>query len=165
MAQVKLDADAYTCYPVSMTPDATTTALWIGLIRSASRIQAAIETALQAADLPPLGWYDALWEIEKAGELRPLVLQNRLLLPQYALSRLVDRLEKAGLVVKRACDEDGRGHVLSLTEKGREVRGRMWPVYAAVLVGELQERLAPQTAQALAEGLGQLARRSAPDPG
>lgn len=144
-----------------MTPKLTTTEVWTRLIRSGARIQARIEAALLAAELPPLGWYDALWEIEKAGELRPLVLQGRLLLPQYGLSRLVDRMEKAGLVLRRACVEDGRGHVLSLTNRGREVRARMWPVYAAVLVAEVENRLDPAMAQALARGLETL---SAPDP-
>jgi len=140
-----------------MTPTATTTAIWTGLIRAGGRVQAAVEAALKAAGLPALGWYDALWEIEKAGEIRPLMLQDRLLLPQYGLSRLVDRMEKAGLVQRRACDDDGRGQVLSLTEAGRAVRGRMWPVYAGVLLAEVEARLDPEAAADLARSLQRLA--------
>jgi len=85
--------------------------------------------------------------------------------PQYGLSRLVDRMEKAELLLRRACEEDGCEQVLSLTETGRTVRARMWPVYADVLVAEVEQRLDCQTALLLAKGLGRLAAPSAPDQG
>lgn len=140
---------------------ATTTAVWTRLNRATSAVTGAVEAALRAADLPPLGWYDVLWEIEKApGGIRPLVLQDRLLLPQYALSRLVDRLVKAGYVAREACESDGRGQVLILTAEGRAVRARMWPVYAAALQAGVEARLTRAEAATLA---GLLARLSAPE--
>lgn len=56
-------------------------------------------------------WYDALWEIEKAGPggLRPFELKVALLLPQYGPARLLDRMVKPRLIERRDCDEDGRG--------------------------------------------------------
>jgi DNA-binding MarR family transcriptional regulator len=142
-----------------MTPalPATTTAIWTRLMRASTRIQDAVETALKAEGLPPLSWYDALWEIEKAATgIRPLALQDRLLLPQYGLSRLVDRMVKAGLVERLACDSDGRGQVLLLTDAGRAVRAKMWPIYASVLQAEIGA-LPQDVAAALVQGLGLLA--------
>ena len=58
---------------------------------------------------PPLAWYDALLEIEKAGPdgLRPFELRKLLLLPQYGTSRLLDRMVTArDLSVGALCDND-----------------------------------------------------------
>lgn len=139
----------------------TTTAVWTRLHRATAAVTEAIEAALKAEDLPPLGWYDVLWEIEKAPEgIRPLTLQGRLLLPQYALSRLVDRLDKAGYVTRQACEADGRGQVLVLTPAGRAVRARMWPVYSSVLASGVEARLNREEAATLARLLQRL---SAPE--
>jgi DNA-binding MarR family transcriptional regulator len=38
-----------------------------------------------------------------------------------AVTKRVDRLERAGLVARRAADIDARGRLISLTDRGREV--------------------------------------------
>jgi DNA-binding MarR family transcriptional regulator len=154
-----LDAAACGCYAAPMSHDLhpSTTAIWNRLLQAGAQIEARIEAALKAGGLPPLGWYDALWEIEKASDgIRPLVLQEQLQMPQYGLSRLVERLVKAGLVRRLACDADGRGQILAITDEGRDVRARMWPVYAGVLASEIEDRLQPAQALGLARGLGRL---------
>lgn len=142
-----------------MTPTLhpTTTAIWTGLMRASARIQDAVEAALKSEGLPPLGWYDALWEIEKAADgIRPLMLQDRLLLPQYGLSRLVDRMAKAGLVSRLDCNTDGRGQMLTLTAKGLATRAQMWPVYAQALSTSLGCRLSEAEQLSLAQLLKRL---------
>ena len=66
-----------------------------------------VESALKAAGLPPLAWYEVLVELERAGGcgLRPFALEEALLLPQYGLSRLLARMEAAGLVVRGSCPQ------------------------------------------------------------
>ncbi|MFI2435453.1 MarR family winged helix-turn-helix transcriptional regulator [Streptomyces sp. NPDC018693] len=54
-------------------------------------------------------------------------------LSQSALSRLVARLEKDGLVERRMCAEDRRGVRVALTGKGRALHGEVLPVQRAVL--------------------------------
>lgn len=132
--------------------------LWVRLMRAGAEIQRKVEAALASADLPPLAWYDALWEIEKAGPdgIRPFALQPRLLLPQYGLSRLLDRMTDAGLVERRACPGDRRGQFLVLTEAGRDVRSKMWPPYAGALQSAIGSRLDPDEAATLANLLGRL---------
>ncbi|MBF9033104.1 MarR family transcriptional regulator [Rhodobacterales bacterium HKCCE2091] len=129
-----------------MAIDRTTEAAWTTLVTTGRRLHDAVGARLKAAGLPPLDWYDALWEIEKAGEggLRPLELESRLLLPQYGVSRLVDRLAKAGLVERRACPDDRRGQVLHLTAEGREMRATIWPVYEAALTDHIAARMPRQ---------------------
>src|SRR6266571_22034 len=95
---------------------------------------AGIEQALSAAKLPPLAWYDVLLELERAGgSLRPFELEREMLLAQYNLSRLIDRLEKAGYVERRAYADDGRGQVVAITPAGKSMRRRMWSVYGPVI--------------------------------
>ncbi|MCI3934892.1 MarR family winged helix-turn-helix transcriptional regulator [Streptomyces sp. AN091965] len=54
-------------------------------------------------------------------------------LSQSALSRLVGRLEKDGLVERGMCSEDRRGVLVCLTAKGRALHAEVKPVQRAVL--------------------------------
>ncbi|MDL5199948.1 MarR family transcriptional regulator [Streptomyces sp. ALI-76-A] len=60
-------------------------------------------------------------------------ISERVHLSQSALSRLVARLEKDGLVERGMCPEDRRGVRVALTEKGRALHGVVLPVQRAVL--------------------------------
>jgi len=133
-------------------------AIWTRLIRAATATQDGIETALAKAGLPALAWYDVLWEVEKAGDAgaRPYELQGRLLLPQYGLSRLLARIEAAGLVSRAPAPADGRGQIIRLTQRGRQVRAAMWPVYSAALPRHIGARLTQDEADRLVALLSRL---------
>ncbi|MFC4352908.1 MarR family winged helix-turn-helix transcriptional regulator [Fodinicurvata halophila] len=135
-----------------------TIAAWTSLVSVSGALLERIEEALKSAGLPPLSWYDALLEIEKAEPdgLRPFELKERLLLPQYSTSRLLARIEKAGMIERQSCEDDGRGQVIVLTEAGRTTRQRMWPVYAEQLSHLIEERLPAGERQQLADLLGKL---------
>jgi DNA-binding MarR family transcriptional regulator len=60
-------------------------------------------------------------------------ISDRVHLSQSALSRLIARLEKDGLVTRGMCEEDRRGVRVSLTPKGRRLHGEVLPVQRAVL--------------------------------
>ena len=62
--------------------------------------------------------------------LRQSGVQDRTQLAQYNVCRLVDRLEREGLVERHQCQLDGRNNVLVITPKGRALRRAMWPAYA-----------------------------------
>ena len=83
---------------------------WARLAKAQQLALAFIESALKDAKLPPLAWYDALLELERAGDrgLTPVELQREMLLAQYNLSRLIDRIEHAGYAERRPCDDDAR---------------------------------------------------------
>ncbi len=55
---------------------------WAVLLTAHATLTEKIETALAAAKLPPLRWYDVLWELEKAegGKLRMHELARRIVL-------------------------------------------------------------------------------------
>ena len=103
---------------------------WVALIRAQRVALGKVERALKQADLPPLEWYDVLLELYRGGPLRPRDLQDRLLLAQYNLSRLLDRMEAARLIARKPCPDDARCQWIDATPKGLALRKRMWLVYA-----------------------------------
>ncbi len=131
---------------------------WIRLIRAQQAVLAAVEADLESGGFPPLGWYDVLLELSRAdGDgLRPFALEQKLLLAQYNLSRLLDRLEKAGYIQRKACPEDGRGQIVALTASGRALVKRMWPAYRAAIARHVGAKLDEDQAVRLGALLGKL---------
>lgn len=129
----------------------TTFRAWTGLLRAHEAVMDRVEAALKAAGLPLLSWYDALLELERAGEdgIRPAELEVELRIPQYALSRLLDRLESAGFVRRLPLPGDRRGQVVTITDAGRDTRRRMWPVYADAIQDAFGRRLTQNEAELL----------------
>src|SRR3977135_3250181 len=93
---------------------------WANLVRTKRPRLDKVEEDLKRARLPPLDWYHVLHEIDRSpkGMLRQTGVQDRTQLAQYNVCRLVDRLEREGLVERRQCPLDGRHNVLLLTAKG-----------------------------------------------
>lgn len=116
---------------------------------------------MKEAGLPPLSWYDVLIELERLGDrgLRPVELERAVLLPQYGLSRLLDRIERDGYVQRRPCPDDRRGQIIVITPKGRALRKRMWPIYGAVIKDALEDKLSAAELADLDRLLGQILER------
>ncbi|GAB4192667.1 MAG: MarR family transcriptional regulator [Coleofasciculaceae cyanobacterium] len=91
-----------------------------------------VEQDLANAGLPSLAWYDVLWALEEAPDrrLRLHELADAIVLRRSNLTRLVDRLEAAGLVCRKSCPSDRRGAFAEITEAGLAMRKQMWSVYA-----------------------------------
>ena len=89
-----------------------------------------------------------------------------MLLAQYNLSRLIDRMERAGYVERRACEEDGRGQEIVATAKGLALRRRMWPTYARAIEAAVGRHLSPRQAETLEDLRGRLidGQRGEPTP-
>lgn len=139
-------------------PKPQTIAVWTSLVSVNRVLLDDIEDALKKEGLPKLSWYDALLEIEKADAtgIRPFELKERLLLPQYGMSRLLDKIAKAGFIDRLDVEDDGRGQVIRLSQKGRDIRKAMWPVYAGVLVRSVEQKLSQAEATQLASLLKKL---------
>jgi DNA-binding MarR family transcriptional regulator len=163
---VKIDASAFNCYSPSMgtrenaISDATVMT-WARLLRVSHQLLSAVERDLKEKQLPPLSWYDALLELKRAGSagLRPFELQKEMLLAQYNLSRLVDRLEGAGYLRRMPAKGDGRGQILKITGEGRALLRQMWPVYQKAIWRHFGERLSESETRSLCRILGCLDAR------
>ena len=105
---------------------------WRAFLSAHSTMLRRISRDLDEAGLPPLTWYDVLAALREApeGRLRQVDVAERVLLSHSGLSRLLDRIEDDGLVERVRCPSDRRAINLVLTDKGREMLRRMWPVYA-----------------------------------
>lgn len=108
---------------------------WARLMRVSGKLLQDIEGDLKAAELPPLAWYDVLLEVRSAlpQYLRPVDIQEKMLIQQYNISRLIERLVKEDLVERKSCDCDGRGQYIILKPLGDEVLNKMWPIYKTAI--------------------------------
>ncbi|MGV9969232.1 MarR family transcriptional regulator [Streptomyces olivaceus] len=70
---------------------------------------------------------------EDGAQCRVQNLVGRVHLSQSALSRLIARLEKDGLVERSMCAEDRRGVYVALTRRGRDLHLQVLPLQRAAL--------------------------------
>ncbi|WP_436983284.1 MarR family winged helix-turn-helix transcriptional regulator [Streptomyces sp. enrichment culture] len=77
---------------------------------------------------------------EEGEQCRVQNLVGRVHLSQSALSRLIARLEKDGLVTRSVCEEDRRGVWVALTAKGRDLHAEVLPLQRAALARTLGEQ-------------------------
>jgi DNA-binding MarR family transcriptional regulator len=71
------------------------------------------------------------------GKFRVQELAEQVHLSQSALSRLIARLERMGLVERAMCDFDRRGVFVVLTDEGRRRHAEAAPTHRAVLTQKL----------------------------
>jgi DNA-binding MarR family transcriptional regulator len=125
---------------------------WARFLTAQAMLLERVEEAFAAAALPPLAWYDVLWILESAehGRLRMADLARKAVVSRSNVTRLTDRLEKEGLVARFDCPIDGRGTVATLTDKGRALRAKMWPVYKKQIDTLFGAHLGTREAEAIA---------------
>jgi DNA-binding MarR family transcriptional regulator len=145
----------------SRVPEPHLTA-WRSLLNAHAAVTEQAERALREAGLPPLAWYDVLWALRRAPErkLRMGELADNVTLSRGGLTKLVDRLEAAGLLRREASPSDRRGYYAALTEEGERMLRRMWPVYARVLQESFVAALSERDAELLAQALGGVSTRA-----
>jgi DNA-binding MarR family transcriptional regulator len=139
-------------------PDEQRLVAWRALLTTQARAVEAIERDLAAADLVPLTWYDvlvALWEAPDH-RLRLHELAREVVLSRSGLTRLVDRLEAAGLLRRESCADDRRGAFAVLTPEGRAAQLKAWPIYARGISAHFGRHLSDTEATILATALGRV---------
>jgi DNA-binding MarR family transcriptional regulator len=123
---------------------------WGALTRTHSAIAGRLQEALAAADFPPLPWYEVLAAIGEAPERRMRMgdLAEALVITRGGLTKLVDRLVKAGLMERVFCETDRRVSYATLTLAGTDLLAEMHPVVVAELkiafAANLSERQADE---------------------
>jgi DNA-binding MarR family transcriptional regulator len=93
---------------------------WRGMLRVHAALVKQLDAELSHAHKLPLSSYEVLLNLETApGRKRRMAeLADSVLLSRSGMTRLVDRLEKDGLLRRDTCTDDGRGAYAVLTEKG-----------------------------------------------
>jgi DNA-binding MarR family transcriptional regulator len=108
---------------------------WGALARTHAAISQRLQEALAQGDMPPLPWYEVLATVAEAPEQRMRMgdLAEALVITRGGLTKLVDRLVKAGLLERTFCETDRRVSYATLLPAGVEMLLEMRPV----IVGEL----------------------------
>jgi DNA-binding MarR family transcriptional regulator len=109
---------------------------WGALARTHAAVSQRLQDALAQADFPPLPWYEVLATVAEAPERRMRMgdLAEALVITRGGLTKLVDRLVKAGLLERTFCDADRRVSYATLLPAGATLLAEMRPV----VVGELE---------------------------
>ena len=97
-------------------------AAWRGMLAVHSSMISRLDSELEREHGLPLSSYEVLLHLANApdGSLRMGELAERLFLSRSGLTRLIDRLVKAGLVQREVCESDRRGYFALLTDAGRQ---------------------------------------------
>jgi DNA-binding MarR family transcriptional regulator len=91
---------------------------------------------------PSMREYDVLYTLSKCvAPIRISELNNHVLLSQPALSRLVDRLARRGMIKRQPDPADGRATLLSLTDAGRATQHEIGGRHARSVARALTARL------------------------
>jgi DNA-binding MarR family transcriptional regulator len=96
---------------------------WRGMLAAHAAVTRRLDAELRGRHGIPLSTYEALMLLgtSPAGRLRVSELSRGALLSISGMSRMIDRLERDGLVRREACEEDGRGAEVALSAAGREL--------------------------------------------
>nr|BBH85344.1 MarR family transcriptional regulator [Thermosporothrix sp. COM3] len=124
-------------------------AAWRAFLKAHALAIRHIDDELTAARRLPLSSYDVLIELYEAPErrLRMYELADRVVLSRSGLTRLVDRLEREGLLERDRCGTDRRGAYAVITQQGIAALRQAWPVYARGIVHHFAQWLSEEEAQ------------------
>jgi DNA-binding MarR family transcriptional regulator len=97
-------------------------AAWIAFLQAHAVTVENLARELREREDLPLAWYDVLVQLHESpdGRLRMQELADAVLLSKSGVTRLVDRMERAGLVERARCTDDRRGTFAGLTPAGRQ---------------------------------------------
>jgi DNA-binding MarR family transcriptional regulator len=124
---------------------------WIAIAQTHAAITGRLQEALTAAELPPLPWFEVLATLDRAPEQRLKMgdLAEALVITRGGLTKLVDRLIKAGLLERTFCETDRRVSYATLLPAGVELLAEMRPVVREELAAAFTANLTAAEADEL----------------
>jgi DNA-binding MarR family transcriptional regulator len=130
-------------------------AAWSALLRVHAALVPVLERELSSAHGMPLSWYDVLLELNSAPgrRLRMSELGGRVVLSRERVSRVVDELERAGLVSRERNPDDKRSVFAGITPAGRQRLRSAAPGYLAGIERHFTEHLSDDEARTIAAAL------------
>jgi DNA-binding MarR family transcriptional regulator len=96
-------------------------AAWRGMLRAHAELVRELDAELAREHDMPLSSYEVLLFLNDSaeGRMRMSELADSVLLSRSGLTRLVDRLERQGLLRRERCESDARGFFAEITPEGR----------------------------------------------
>src|SRR3954453_4110775 len=143
--------------PAALAADA-----WGALLRVHAMLVPELDRQLQATHQLPLAWYDVLLELNYGPDrrLRMSELGERVTLSRTRVSRLVDEMSAAGLIVREANPDDRRSAYAVLTAKGRGVFRQAAPTYLAGIEKQFGAALTPAELTCIKTGLDRVSQHA-----
>ena len=124
---------------MSKTQDKQLVTEWRDILDRHARVSCALTHALEHQHGVGMSEFEVLERLASEGDcsVRLQEVAEHVHLSQSALSRVVDRLEKHGLVKRGVCENDRRAIYAELTKEGRERYEAARPTHREVLEREL----------------------------
>ena len=129
-------------------------AAWQGFLSLHANLTEEIDRSLRETHGLTLLHFEVLLHLDRApgNRLRMSDLATSVRMSQSGASRLVDRVERAGHVVRQECDADGRVFYAQLSEKGKAQLLEARPTYVAGVQDRFVERFDVRVLRKLAAG-------------
>ena len=145
-------------------PEALWLDAWRGVLFASERVLRIADPALVEDVGFPLIWMDVLAQLHDAPEhqLRMAELQDRSLFTRSGMTRLIDRMEAAGLVARQPVAGDRRGVLVVLTPAGEQRHQEAFEAHLPVIEREFARRLTPAQQRAVADALAGFWHESGP---
>ena len=130
-------------------------ATFAALLRVQAAVVRRLEERLEEHRLVPIAQYDVLLELNAAPgrRLRMQELSGRVVLSRSRVSRVVDEMERAGLVRREPDPDDRRAAFAVITDDGRAALRKAAPVYLQGIDDEFLTHLTAAERKALERAL------------
>ncbi len=131
---------------------------WRAFLWAPTLIMRNLEREMRAAAGLPLSWFDVLIHLREApqGRLRLQALAESVVLSRSGLTRLIDRMEKAGVVRREPATDDRRGSYAVLTAAGRRRFEHVMPGHLRRVNDHFARHLSAAEVRALTATLSKL---------
>ena len=107
--------------------------LFDGLVRLETELWNRVEAEIQQAHGVPLAWLEVIQVAARTADCRVLDIARALSITVGGASKVVDRVESAGLCRRELNPTDGRSNLIRLTERGVDLLGAANITFAAAL--------------------------------
>lgn len=135
---------------------------WVAFLTAHARVVSEVSRALEAACGISLAWFDVLFQLSVVPQSRRRMheLARALLLSKSGLTRLVDRIEEAGLVARASVPGDRRSLYVQLTPAGRRLQDQARPIVQQIVADHFGRHLSDEDLATLRDALARVARAS-----
>ena len=125
---------------------------WGGLLRTHAQLDRVIDADLRAHDGITHVEFEVLLRLSLSDRARMRIqdLATTSLLTRSGMSRLLDRMERAGVIERQAAPEDGRGAYAALTDQGRALFDQASARHITHVRSIFHSRLTPEELDTLA---------------
>jgi DNA-binding MarR family transcriptional regulator len=132
---------------------------WRAFLRAQAELIGKLDRELEDEQGLPLTFYDVLAQLSHAdGRLRMSELADAVVLSRSGVTRLVDRMVRAGLVRREACPTDRRASYATLTAAGRKALKQAWPVHSRGIAEHFARHLSCDDAKTMTAAFDRMLR-------